>query len=256
MRVGALAIAASVLLPLLPVASARAADAPAMLERARRQVESADYRLTGRLVRVDASGARTSENVNIRARWFPGVLRVLFEITSPAAARVHLLLEMRPGGTSTILIAHPGDASASAMPFDKWNEAPLGEALSGEDFLEAQYFWVGQKDLGETKFGARACDLLESTPGAADKTHFSAVKSWLDEQSSFPVYVEKTVKASGIVKEFTYFGLRQSRGVWWASQVEAKIRDRAGSTLLIIERGSPEAKLGLKDFSHTELTHF
>ena len=70
------------------------------------------------------------------------------------------------------------------------------------------------------------------------------------------MYVEKTLKSSGIVKEFTYFGLRQTRGVWSATQVEAKVRGRAGSTLIIIDRGTPEAHLGLKDFSPAQLTHF
>ena len=252
MRAGVLVLTASFLLPL----AAHATDAQGALANARRQVESADYRMSGRMVRVDGSGARTSYGVTIKAHEFPGVLRVLLEVRSPSAARVNVLLEMRPEGKSTIQIAHPGDATATALPFDKWNDGPLGEAFSYEDFLDAQYFWAGQSDMGETKFGVRTCDLLRSTPGAADKTHFAAVKSWLDRKSGFPVYVEKTLKGSGDVKEFTYFGLRQTRGVWWANQVEAKIRGRAGSTLLIIERGTPEAQLGLKDFSPIQLTHF
>jgi hypothetical protein len=78
----------------------------------------------------------------------------------------------------------------------------------------------------------------------------------LDLGSSFPVYVEKTLKGSGMVKEFTYFGLRRTEGVWSASQVEAKIRGRAGSTLLIIDHGAAKAHLDVKDFSSAQLTHF
>ncbi len=58
------------------------------------------------------------------------------------------------------------------------------------------------------------------------------------------------------MKEFTYFGLRQNGGVWSASQVEVKIRGQAGSTLLIIDRGSTKANLGLGDFSPEQLTRF
>ena len=248
-------MAASILLPLLPVAAQRP-DSQGTLAAVRHQVESADYRLGGRLVRVDGSGARTSDVVKIEAHWFPGVLRVLFQVTSPAAARVHVLLEMRPRGRNTILIAHPGDAAATALPFDKWNDGPLGETFSYEDFMEAQYFWAGQRDMGKAQFGARNCDLLRSTPDPTDKTHFATVKSWLDHESGFPVYVEKKLKGSGNVKEFTYFGLRQTRGVWWASQVEAKNRGRAGSMLLIIDRGTPNAHLNLQDFDLAQLNHF
>ncbi len=261
MRSGTWALAALMLLPL----AVRAADTPKALAAARQQVESADYRLSGHLVRVDGNGARTSYPITIKTHWFPGVLRVMLEIanapkTGPDSlvrARVvtHILLEMRPGGGSAIQIAHPGDKPPAALPFDKWSDGPLGDAFSYEDFLEASYFWAGQTALGEAKFGARDCDLVRSTPGAADKTHYTEVKSWLDHGIGFPVYVEKTLKG-GTVKEFTYFGLRQNGGVWSASQVEAKIRGRAGSTLLMVERGTPKANLGLKDFSLAQLAHF
>ena len=252
MIAGIFAVAALLLSP----AGAPPAAAQSVLAAARRQVESADYRLSGRLVRVSGNGARTSASVRIEARWFPGVLRELIEIKSPSTARAYLLLEMRPGGKSTIWIAHPGDKAPVVLAFTKWSEGPLGPGFSYEDFLEAQYFWKGQKVLGVTKFGSRNCDKLRSTPGAADRTHFAAIQSCLDPRSGFPLYVEKTLKDSGTVKEFTYFGLRQTRGVWWAHQVEAKIRGRAGSTLLIIDRGTPEAHLSLHDFNLARLTHF
>jgi hypothetical protein len=245
-------LAASMLLPL----AAQAADVQGTLAAARKQIESADYRLTGRLVRVDGNGARTTYGVSIRAHWFPGMLRVLLEVTSPAKARIRALLETSLAGRSTILIAYPGDAEAALLPFDKWNEGPLGDEFSYEDFLDSSYFWTGQAPMGETKFGARNCDLLRSTPGTADKTHYAEVKSWLDRNSGFPVYVEKTLKGSGTVKEFTYYGLRQTEGVWSASQVEVKLRGHRGSTLLIIDHGSAKAHLGLKDFSSAQLTHF
>ncbi len=241
---------------MLPGVAAPALMAQSALKKARESVETSDYSLKGRLVRVDGNGKRTSIGVSIKAHWFPHMLRVLFEVNSPANARVHLLLESRPGGRSTILIAHPGDTNASELPFDKWDDGPLGEGFSFEDFLDVPYLWAAQKDLGEVKYGARLCDLVVSTPGAGDRTHTSHVKSWLDNESGFPVYVEKTLKGSGMVKQFTYFGLRQTDGVWSASQVEEKTQGQSGSMLLIIDRGSPKAHLGLKDFSLTQLSHF
>jgi hypothetical protein len=252
MKFGVLALAAAMFFP----ATAQTANVPATLAAARQQTMTADYRLSGRQVRADGSAAQTSYGVNIKAHWFPGTLRVLVEVSSPATARVHVLLEMRPGGMTTIQIAHPGDAVATVLPFDKWNAGPLGEGFGYEDFIDSSYFWAGQTDMGEAKFGARNCDLLKSTPGAEDKTHYAEVKSWLDLGSGFPVYVEKTLKGSGMVKEFTYFGLRRTEGVWSASQVEVKIRGRAGSTLLIIDHGAAKAHLDVKDFSSAQLTHF
>ncbi len=234
---------------------ARAADDPASLMAARKQVQSADYRMTGRLVRV-ADGKRTNDNIAIEARWFPGVLRIFLTIDSPAQARLHALMEMRPDGKDTIAIAHPGDTSPTDLPFRDWAEGPLGDIFSYEDFLQAPYFWPHQSNLGETTLAGHTCEQLLSTPGRTDQTHYASVKSCLDPRSGFPVTVEKKMKNSGDLKEFTYFGVHQTRGVWWAHQIEAKIRGRAGSTLLIVERGSPEAHLGLHDFDPARLTRF
>lgn len=252
MRFKVLVLTASMLLPV----ATSAADVPGPVAVARQQVESADYRLGGHLVRVDEKGKRVSYAINIKAHWFPGILRVLLEVASPADARVHVLLEMRPGEQGTIQIAHPGDAKAIPLPFEKWSDGPLGEAFSYEDFLEAPYFWTGQAALGEAKFGARNCDLIRSTPGADVQTHFVEVTSWLDHGSGFPVHVEKKLKGSANVKEITYFDLRQRQGIWSARQVEAKIRGHSGSTLLIIDRGAARAHLNLKDFSPAQLAHF
>jgi hypothetical protein len=261
MRVSSLALAVA----LLCAVPSYATDVKAELAAPRQRVETADYRVSGHLVRVDANGNRISFPITIKARWFPGVLRVYIELgtgsktgaNSSPSSRVpaHILLEMRPGGPNVVKIAHPSDTNPVILPFEKWSEGLLGATFSYEDFFEAQYFWAGQTALGEKKFGARDCDVVKSTPGAADMTHYAVVTSWLDHSIGFPVYVEKTMKG-GAVKEFTYFGLRQNGGVWSASQVEAKMRGQAGSTLLIIDRGTPKANLALKDFASAQLMHF
>jgi hypothetical protein len=252
MIVRVFALAATMLLPV----AAPASDASAPLALARKQVQSADYRMIGHLVRVNEKGIRTSYGVNIKAHWFPGLLQVLFGVTSPADARVHVLLEMRPKGESAIQIAHPGGAGSAPLPFEKWSDGPLGVGFSYEDFLEAFYFWSTQTGQGKTKFGARSCDLIVSKPGETERTHYTEVKSCLDAESGFPLHVEKTMKATGMVKEFTYFGLHQRQGTWYASQVETRIRGQSGSTILVIDRGSAKANLASKDFSTAQLTHF
>lgn len=235
---------------------ASAADAHAALAQQRQRIESADFTTVGRLVRVDAGGTRTSYGLSIKAHEFPGVLRVLVDVTSPASARAHILLEMRPGGQSSIEVAHPGDHAPAPLPFDAWSDGPLGRGFSYEDFIEPQYFWPRQTLEPETTFGARDCDVVRSEPGPSDRTHYAEIKTWLDHSIGFPVYAEKTMKGSGIVKQFTYFGLRHNGGVWSASQVEEKTRGQGGSTLLIIDRGTARANLRLSDFSSAQLTHF
>ncbi len=58
----------------------------------------------------------------------------------------------------------------------------------------------------------------------------------------------KTLRGTGQQKEFIYYGLRQIGGVWSATQVEAKVKGKPGSSILVIEGGSGKAHLGGKDF--------
>jgi hypothetical protein len=236
--------------------SALAADAHTVLAAQQQRMQTADYRVAGRLVQVDAKGARTSYGLTIKAHWFPGVLQILLDVTSPATARERVLLEMKPNGQDTILVAHPGDAAATALPFARWADGPLGTAFSYEDFLEPEYFWSGQTVLREERRGARDCSVVKSTPSATARTHYAEVQSWLDKTIGSPIYVEKTLKGSGALKEFTYMGLRHDGGVWSASQVEAVEHGKPGSTLLIVDRGSAKANLSPADFSMSAMTHF
>ena len=245
----------------LMAVSVQAADTQAVVARAKQQVEAADYRAVGKLVTVDAAGKRISYALTVKAHWFPGVLRVLLDVVPPDTHgrhedRMRILLEMRPNGQNAIRIAHPKDAVLTALPFEKWSDGLFGGVFSYEDFLESQYYWQDQTIQKTAPFGARICDVLKSTPGASDRTHYAEVESWLDHTIGYPIYVEKTQKAAGVVKQFTSFGLRQTAGVWSATQIEAKIRGRAGATLLVVERGNAKANLSAKDFSPEQLVHF
>jgi Outer membrane lipoprotein-sorting protein len=251
-----LKLSAVLALALLSAVPVYGADTQALLTASRQAIQQADYRATGHLVRVDGTGKRTSYDITIKARWFPGVLRILMEITGPADARAHYLLEMHPDGQNSIQAARPGDKAPVPITFDKWGDGPLGSGFSFEDFLEEQYFWPSQNIVESVRRGARDCDVLSSKPSAADKTHYAEVRTWLDHTIDFPIYAEKTLKTGGKAKQFTYFGLRHDGGVWSASQIEEKSDGQPGSTLLIINRGSAKANLTLGDFSPDRITHF
>ena len=56
------------------------------------------------------------------------------------------------------------------------------------------------------------------------------------------------------MKEFIYYGLRQVRGVWSASQIECKVAGKPGSSLLIINRGAEKPHLDRTAFDPALLT--
>jgi hypothetical protein len=258
------AAATALLISVLATVAAAGESGNAILNIPRQAVQKADFRATGHLVRIDPGGARTNYPVNLKAHYFPGVLRILLEVSQPSGsvpatahtAPLHVLLELRPGGQNTIKVAHKGDQEATTLPVEKWTEGVADTGFTYEDFLEQQYFWAGQSVTEHVKYGARDTDLVKSTPGPSDRTGYSEVRSWLDSTIGFPVYVEKTMRKNAIVREYTYFGLRHEGGVWSANQIEEKNHGQTGSTLLIIDRGSPKANLSLGDFSPEKITRF
>src|ERR1700674_947885 len=222
-------------------------DLETVLTGSRQRIEKLDYRATGRLTRVEGNGKRASYKFVAKAHWFPDGLRVLCEISGPGSEKTSVLLRMTVSGHVTIETVLPGEKAASVLPFERWNDPLVGTDFSYEDMVESQFFWKHQELLAPEKYGARDCFVLKSM-GAQDRTHYDSVTSWIDRGILYPVHVVKTPRGTGPQKEFIYYGLRQVGGAWSASQVEAKVQGKPGSSMLLIEGGSGKAHLGRKDF--------
>jgi len=223
-------------------------DQDAALTGSRQRIEKLDYRMTGRLTRVEDNGKRTSYKFVAKAHWFPDGLRLVCEISGPGSEKTRVLLHMSVTGHLTIEAVLPGEKAASVLPFEHWNDPLVGTDFSYEDMVESQFFWKKQELLAPEKYGARDCFVLKSMSSPQDGTYFDSVTSWIDRGILFPVRVVKTLRRTGRQKEFIYYGLRQVGGVWSATQVEAKLQGKPGSSILVIEGGSAKAKLGRKDF--------
>jgi hypothetical protein len=241
-------IALLVLLSVVHPAFAENPDLETALTGSRQRIEKLDYRATGRLTRMEGNGKRTSYKFVGKAHWFPDGLRLLCEISGPGSEKTSLLLHMSVSGHVTIEAVLPGEKAASVLPFERWNDPLLGTDFSYEDMVESQFFWKNQKLLAPEKYGARDCFVLKSMSGSQDRTHYDSVTSWIDRGILYPVHVVKTLRGTGQQKEFVYYGLRQVGGAWSASQVEAKVQGKTGSSMLVIEGGSGKANLGRKDF--------
>src|ERR1700746_1649858 len=219
-----------------------------VLSASRQRIEKLDYRVTGRLTRVEGNGKRASYKFAAKAHWFPDGLRLLCEISGPGSEKMSLLLHMSVSGHVTIEAVRPGEKAASVLPFERWNDPLVGTDFSYEDMVESQFFWKNQELLAPEKYGARDCFVLKSTSGSQDRTYYDSVTSWIDRGIFYPVHVVKTLRGTGQQKEFIYYGLRQAGGVWSASQVEANLQGKPGSSILAIEWGSGKANLRRKDF--------
>jgi Outer membrane lipoprotein-sorting protein len=242
--------------PLLLPSGAFAAspDQDTALTGSRQRIEKMDYRMSGRLIRVDGNGKRTNYKFAAKGHWFPDGLRLLCEITGPGSEKTSLLLRMGVTGQVTIEAILPGEKTASALPFERWNDPLAGTDFSYEDMVENQFFWKNQETLAPEKYGARDCLVLKSKPGPQDRTYYDSVTSWIDRSILFPVHVVKTLRGTGQQKEFINYGLRQNGGAWGASKVEAKLPGKPGYSILEIQGGSGKANLGRKDFDLSQFS--
>ena len=229
-------------------------DLETVLTGSRQRIEKLDYRLTGRLTQVEDNGKRTSYKFVAKAHWFPDGLRLLCEISGPGAEKTSLLLHMSVAGHVTIEAVLPGEKAASVLPFERWNDALVGTDFSYEDMVESQFFWKNQELLAPEKYGARDCFVLKSKSASQDRTYYDSVTSWIDRDILFPVHVVKTLRGTRQQKEFIFYGLRQVGGVWSATQVEAKLQGKPGSSILVIEGGSAKANLVRKDFDISQFS--
>jgi hypothetical protein len=219
-----------------------------VLTASRQRIEKLDYRSTGRITRLEGNGKRTSYKFVGKARWFPDGLRLQCEISGPGSEKTSLLLHMTVSGHVTIEAVLPGQKAATVLPFERWSDPLVGTDFSFEDMVENQFFWKNQELLAPEKYGTRDCFVLKSTSDSQDRTYYDSVTSWIDHGTLFPVRVVKTLRGTGQQKEFIYYGLRQEGGAWSATQVEAKLAGKPGSSILLIEGGSAKANLGSKDF--------
>src|SRR6202167_1382765 len=198
-----------VLLSLMHPSRAFAAnsDLETVLTASRQRIEKLDYRMTGRLTRVESDGKRTTYKFVGKARWFPDGLRLLCEISGPGSEKTSLLLHMSVSGHVTIEAELPGEKTASVLPFERWNDPLVGTDFSFEDMVESQFFWKNQQLLPSEKYGARDCFVLKSMPGPQDRSYYNSVTSWIDRNILYPVHVVKTSRGTGPQKELIYYGL-------------------------------------------------
>lgn len=236
----------------LPAHAQTSAALQAILRQARSRMEQTDVRGSGRLVNVAPSGARTSNAITIESHWFPpGASESVGLRTLLTVAGTRYLLAMEPSGRTSIDVLLPHASAPSLVPHDRWGEGVAGTLFYPEDFFNGQFFFARQTQLLDQKYGARQCYILKSEPGPGQFSQYSSVTTWIDQKSGAPVYVEAAGRNGAPTKQFVFYDLEQNGGVWNARQIEVKRAGQPGSSLLLIDRGSPHAHLQRKDFSLT-----
>ena len=104
---------------MLSVTSAHAQSVATEIATQQHRVESADARVSGRLVMVDGAGKRTSYKFSLKMHGFPDGVRLLEEVDTPQPLRV--LVRLEHNGRVTARLAHKDAAG-------KWQAQAAGAA--------------------------------------------------------------------------------------------------------------------------------
>ncbi len=223
------------MIALLLLAALHAAPPPPpALEAVRQRVRVYDFRASGRLVRVVGSD-RTTWKFTVRGHWFPEGLHLLYDITAPDGKKLtRNLVRMDLHGRVSTPVATP-------VP-----------GLFFEDLVENEFFWSTQAAEGSATIGSRTCTTLRSTATAGESARYSSVLACVDASTGLPLHTAKSLRSSGQTEDFAYGNLRQEGGQWIATQVTIQIPGQPGSTLVLLDRGTPHAHLGLRDFDPSQ----
>jgi hypothetical protein len=219
----------------------------AVLTATQHRIETSDFRASGRMISAHGS-ARTTYKFNVKGHWFPDGLHILYDFVEPTSAVQRLLLHYDAHGRVTVDTMLPGEKTLTRPNAEHQAKALLGTEVLYEDLIENQFFWSNQTIDEAMTYGDRHCINLKSIPTITESSRYSSVISCVDASIGYPLHVTKTIRGSGLQKDFFYTGLRQSSGIWTATQIKVEVAGESGSTLLLIDHGSAKAKLGVKDF--------
>jgi hypothetical protein len=228
-------------------------SAPPQIDRIRAERRTADIRAEGRLVRAGGRTPAVTRRFTWKVKAFPGTLKVLFVITAPPADRLGVLIVVPEGARQTLGIVRRESEAVETVAADHWGDPLFDTGVSFEDLLDGHYDWGRQTYVGTKVLGSRLCDVVRSEPAADDASAYSSAVSWIARDLAVPLYVEKVDSRTGRTKRFTYSGIRRSKGVWGARQVEVRTEGVPEPTFLILSGGSTRAKLSEGDFDPARL---
>ena len=234
------------------VLCARAEDA-GVVQAAKTQVMAADFRASGRFVHV-VGGTRTTYQFRTIGHWFPDGLRERYDLVGPdkQAERISLRMDVH-GHVTAETIANLGAIKSQHAGSTPQKIDLPGIGLGYEDLVENQFFWAAQTTGTPAAMGSRTCYEVRTTPTRTESARYSAVSSCVEPTTGLPLRVTKTVRAdagsqAGQNVVFTANGVRQSGGMWLATEIKLQVAGQQDFTLVLIDHGTPKAKLTASDF--------
>jgi hypothetical protein len=133
------------------------------------------------------------------------------------------------GSSNTMQIYEAGGGSISdyTAPF-------LGSAFTMEDVALRFLSWKNQESAGEETLKDRKCWKIVSYPSSKDKTAYSKVESWIDQQYRALLKAVAYDADGKVVKEFNVRSFKQFDDIWMLKTLDLQASALGGRSRLEI----------------------
>lgn len=147
-------------------------------------------------VRQPAAGGKMVLQLQVKSWRAKGSTDLVYHILWPKERKGEGFLLRKSGGRAPTGSTFTLPDSLVALTASKMDDGIFGSDLSYDDLVENFFAWDNQAIVGAETVDRVPCQILESKPGAGDRSGYSNVRSWIDTKRMIPLRVEK-YSASG-----------------------------------------------------------
>ena len=150
-------------------------------------------------LRMEIKGAtKETLQLQIKERRTKDSSEVVYQVLYPKERKGESVLLRKIGN-------QPASGSVFVPPntvrsFDDLKEPLFGSDLSCEDVVENFFAWEQQAIVGTEKMNGVNCQILESKPGAGQRSIYGSVRSWIDVRRLVPLRVEKYASSGQLLR--------------------------------------------------------
>lgn len=151
-------------------------------------------------IRASADGPKTTLQLLIKARRTKTGTDVVYQVLFPKERKGESILLRRagdraPAGTYFM----PPDTQRAITP-SQLKDSVFGGELAYADLIENFFSWENQTFADTETVDRVPCQILDSKPGAGDRSIYGRVRSWIDVKRLVPLRVEKYSEAGQLIR--------------------------------------------------------
>lgn len=151
-------------------------------------------------IRASADAPKTTLQLLIKARRTQTSTDVVYQVLWPKERKGESILLRRSGDRAPSGAYFMPPDTQRTISSAQMKEAVFGGDLAYADLIENFFSWNHQTLAGTEVVDRVTCQILDSKPGAGDRSIYGRVRSWIDVKRLVPLRVEKYSESGQLVR--------------------------------------------------------